>query len=287
MEAQFKLMDLKRITVDLSIQSRAGTDENTVDEYAQLMADNIKFPPPIVYFDGTTYLLAAGFHRYAATKATGAASIKVEVRTGDINAAKKCSVGENHTHGLNRSNNDKRAGVRVALSIPEYADLSDREIARIAGVSNMLVSEVRRPEQAAAKKAAKKGDPATPRDQKPTSKPGVTISNPPSEKTTPAVENESSFSPEDETGEDPVKILSAEVDELKGRIAIMAIEGATDEERTMYADGMAELQRGYAAIKAERDSISAQHNALIRENGELKREVVKLRKRLDQALAKA
>lgn len=286
MDAQFQLIDLTKITIDERLQSRDELDHNVVDEYANAITDGAKFPPPVVFFDGSTRWLAGGFHRYFAHKMAGNAGMKVEIRQGTLRDAILFSVGENQTHGIRRTIADKRRAVNMLLSDAAWGLWADREIAFKTGTSHTFVAQVRNPEKAAAKKAA--GKIATPKDAAPTSNPGVTLSTP-----EPAAGNVATNSqvihksPEEEMGADPVAILSIEVDELKARLAVLAVEGSTEEERAMYSEAMKDLQAACGVLKAERDSICAQHNSLVRENTELKREVKSLRKKLDQALAKA
>lgn len=293
---QHKLMDCKRVKVYTQVQSRVELDDNLVDEYANLIADGTKLPPPIVYFDAGTgeYILAAGFHRQAAHLVAGTAATTYEIRLGTIRDATLFSAGENAEHGKRRTNADKRNAVMMLLNDEQWRLWTDREIAHKTGTSHPFVSQLRHPEKAAAKKT-ERGQIATPKTPPATSKPGVVLRDSPEPTgnvTTPKV-NSTVTTPaewnaqDDDSNEDPVAILSAEVDRLTQRLAVVAIEGANDEERTLYATGMEELQRGYAALKSERDSIASQRDAFMRESSELKSEVKKLRKKLDQALAKA
>ena len=75
-------MKIKIADLDLSLQTRAGTDAETIDNYAEAMADGAQFPDVTVFTDGTHYWLADGFHRVMAAKQNGLTVIAADVRKG-------------------------------------------------------------------------------------------------------------------------------------------------------------------------------------------------------------
>lgn len=75
-------MKLKIVDLDLSLQTRAGTDAETINTYAEAMADGAQFPEVTVFTDGVYYWLADGFHRVMAAKQLGKNTIAAEVREG-------------------------------------------------------------------------------------------------------------------------------------------------------------------------------------------------------------
>ena len=75
-------MKIKIEELDLSLQTRAGTDAETIDNYAEAMADGAQFPEVTVFTDGTHYWLADGFHRVMAAKQNGRTAIAADVRKG-------------------------------------------------------------------------------------------------------------------------------------------------------------------------------------------------------------
>ncbi|MBB4858283.1 hypothetical protein HNO88_001602 [Novosphingobium chloroacetimidivorans] len=97
----------------------------------------------IVYFDGTSYWLADGFHRTEAHRLIGASTILADVRQGTQRDAVLYSVGANASHGYRRTNADKRRSALRLLNDPEWSAWSDREIARRCGVSAPLVASLR------------------------------------------------------------------------------------------------------------------------------------------------
>lgn len=75
-------MKIKIDELDLSLQTRAGTDAETIDNYAEAMADGAQFPEVTVFTDGKRYWLADGFHRVMAAKQNGRTVIMADVRKG-------------------------------------------------------------------------------------------------------------------------------------------------------------------------------------------------------------
>ena len=130
---------INQIRMDGGTQPRATTDMFTVDEYATAMRDGALFPPVTVFYDGSHYWLADGFHRIEAAKRAGLTEIGADVRPGDVSAAQWYSLGVNQTHGLRRSNEDKQHAVKAALMHPKSISLSNTQIARHCGVAESSV----------------------------------------------------------------------------------------------------------------------------------------------------
>lgn len=101
------------------------------------------FPPVTVFCDGSEFWLADGFHRVEAVKALAWSEIAADVKQGTRRDAVLYSVGANATHGVPRTNADKRRAVLTMLNDPEWVQWSDREIARRCAVNEHLVAEVR------------------------------------------------------------------------------------------------------------------------------------------------
>jgi transposase len=118
-----KPLRLDEVRSDGGTQSRAGLDMDVVMDYAEQMEDGAQFPPIIVFYDGTTYWLADGFHRLEARRQGGMTSITAEVRQGDRLAALRYSLGANDKHGLPRNSQDYRrayqCGVDNSLCKPD------------------------------------------------------------------------------------------------------------------------------------------------------------------------
>ena len=124
------------------VETRAEMDENTIEDYAEAMRAGAKFPPVVVFDNKVGFWMSDGCHRVEAADRAGLTTIKAEVRIGGRLEALKYALGANARHGLRRTNADKRRCVETALQ--EFPDESDRAIAKLCGVGNVLVGEVRR-----------------------------------------------------------------------------------------------------------------------------------------------
>jgi hypothetical protein len=125
-------------------QARVGINDDVVADYAAALVAGARFPPIVVFHDGTTYWTGDGFHRLTAAALAGAKRIRAEVRRGTQRDAVLYAVGANATHGLRRTNADKRHAVELLLGDKEWRRWSDREISRRCCVSDFLVAECRR-----------------------------------------------------------------------------------------------------------------------------------------------
>lgn len=151
-------IELSKIRIDGGTQQRAEINQSIVAEYADAIISGATFPPVTVFHDGADYWLADGFHRFHAAKRVSA-EIEADVKVGDLRAAKLHSFGANASHGLRRSNADKRKSVEGMLADDEWAAWSNYKIAQTCGVSEPFVAAVRSPE-VAAKQAEARGNSA-------------------------------------------------------------------------------------------------------------------------------
>jgi ParB-like chromosome segregation protein Spo0J len=136
-----QLLKLSSIVINANTQSREAINDDVVAEYAERMREGDKFPPVVVFHDGSKYFLADGFHRVLAAERNDFRDILADVRKGTRADALKYSLGANITHGLKRTNADKRHAIGIALR--EFPELSDRAIAEMCGVSNQSVANHR------------------------------------------------------------------------------------------------------------------------------------------------
>lgn len=137
-------LKLNEIRIDGNTQSRAVINQDIVKEYSDAITDGANLPPVVVFYDGAEYWLADGFHRYHANNKIGAIDIDAEIKNGTQRDAVLFSVGVNATHGLRRTNADKRKAVQTLIDDDEWSKWSDREISRKCAVSNNFVSEIRK-----------------------------------------------------------------------------------------------------------------------------------------------
>lgn len=136
-------LPLAHIHTDGGTQPRVTLDPAVIAEYADLMAGGVEFPPVIVFDDGQDAWLADGFHRVAAARQAGSVDILAEIRPGTRRDAVLYAVGANATHGLRRTNDDKRRAVLTLLNDPEWTQWSDRAIARQCRVDHKTVARMR------------------------------------------------------------------------------------------------------------------------------------------------
>ena len=136
-----KHIHLTAIRFDSTTQVRAEINDATVTDYAERMVAGDIFPPAELFEESGAYYIGDGWHRLLAAQKNGDVTIQANAQAGGRVAAIKCALGANATHGLKRTNADKRRSVEVALS--EFGNLSNVEIGRICAVSDPFVGRVR------------------------------------------------------------------------------------------------------------------------------------------------
>ena len=141
---------IDQIQILEELQSRASTDWKHVDELVELLQSGGQFKDhPVVFRQGPAgdeYFLADGFHRVHAYLKAGIETAMFDVRAGGSTAfrlAKLWSIQSNITHGLKRSNADKRRAVEMLLADEEWSSKSDRWIAETAGVHHVTVANIK------------------------------------------------------------------------------------------------------------------------------------------------
>ena len=142
-ETTFKALKLEQIRIDGGTQPRVAIDEQTVAEYAEYYETCVNLPPVTVFFDGTTYWLADGFHRFWASKRIECDYIQAVIHQGTQRDAILYSVGANADHGLRRMNEDKRKAVLTLLEDKQWSKWSDSEIAKRCGVNQSTTTRIR------------------------------------------------------------------------------------------------------------------------------------------------
>ncbi len=129
---------------DGGAQMRVEMKPDVVREYADDMAAGATFEPVVVYHDGSIYWLADGYHRVDAARKIQRETIDAEVRDGDERQAILHGIGSNASHGLRRTQADKRRAIERLLRDEEWSKWSNRKIAEAAKVDHKTVSKVRR-----------------------------------------------------------------------------------------------------------------------------------------------
>lgn len=135
---------LANVDLDPKIHTRAELDTKRVESYAKLLKakEPARFPPVVLYFDGTTYWVADGYHRCHAHLEAELADIEAIVHQGGSRDA--FLAGLAYDQGAPKSREDKRQNVLKALADPEWAKWSNRVIATHCGVNDKTVAKFRK-----------------------------------------------------------------------------------------------------------------------------------------------
>lgn len=255
---------LDKIRIDGGTQSRVKIDENVVAQYADEMLNGDLFPPVVLFHDGLDYWLADGFHRYFANKRINSPGIRADVKEGSVRDAILHGIEANNKHGLRPTNEDKRKGVITMLKDIEWQDLSNREIGRICGVSHTLVNAIR--------KELEEG--------KPSGK--VSTPKPPSGKVStpdPAVEfNEAEI--ERETLRAAADSLQKENQDLQDQLTVAMAASTDDIEKEKAQSIIKDLRAQMRVLEIELKEMTISRDTYQRENGELKKQVSSLLKKV-------
>lgn len=137
-------IDLAKLKTDGGTQAREAISNETVREYMLAMEAGDSFPPIDVFYDGASYWIADGFHRFYGARDAKKKDIPCIVHNGTVRDAILFAVGANRTNGLRRTNADKRRAVLILLEDEEWVQWSDNAIAEQAGVHHSTVADIRR-----------------------------------------------------------------------------------------------------------------------------------------------
>ena len=141
---------IEQIRIDGDTQPRVEISDELVAEYVEQLQEGAEFPPVTVFFDGTDYWLADGFHRYHAHRKMNRKEITADVHEGGQREAILFAVGANSEHGQRRTALDKHKAVvtmltnKLVINGDDGAARSDREIARLCKVHYTTVGRIRK-----------------------------------------------------------------------------------------------------------------------------------------------
>jgi len=123
---------------------RQKIDDDVVADYAASYKAKVKMPQPVIVFDPATKSswVADGMHRITAAMQIKLKAIPCDVITGTYEDCVKLALSANQTHGLRRSNKDKRQCVSTAIKT--WPDISNRHIAEMMGVDDKTVGTIRK-----------------------------------------------------------------------------------------------------------------------------------------------
>lgn len=132
-------LQVQIIRRDGGTQGRLALKPTVVKEYAELMAEGVKFPPVRTWFDGCEYWLSDGFQRLAAADLIKVETVDAEVLHGNIDDARWDSYAANRFHGLRRTRADMEVIIERALVHPHSKQLSNVQIAQHLSVSEATI----------------------------------------------------------------------------------------------------------------------------------------------------
>lgn len=118
-------------------------DPQIVQQYAEAYLEKKELPPVVLFHDraGKRMLVADGRHRCAARALINRREVMAEVHEGDFNDALRYALTANTTHGVPRSNADKRQCIIAAIK--QWPDVADHNIAKMTEVDHKTVTVVR------------------------------------------------------------------------------------------------------------------------------------------------
>lgn len=143
MKSSITLLPLSVIRLDGGTQPRAELNTEHINDLAEILLDGSVFKDPIiVFYDGSTYWLADGFHRVHASLQAELTTIDAEVRQGTQEDAIEHSCGVNAYHGLKRKHGDIERAIKRLRELPKWKNKTHQEIADHIHVSRGRVSQV-------------------------------------------------------------------------------------------------------------------------------------------------
>ena len=134
---------LANIRRDGGTQPRAELNEEWAQECVERMQQGVSFPAVSVFYDGTDYWLADGFHRCRAAELAQITEINADIFSGTRQDARDYanSGKPNGRHGLRESKADRWR--RVETMLIDHPDWSTTQVAGHCEVSQPTVSRVR------------------------------------------------------------------------------------------------------------------------------------------------
>jgi hypothetical protein len=265
-----KVLNIDVILTDKGTQSRVELHEPTVAEYCENILLGDIFPAIVVFHDGTNYFLADGFHRYFAHHKAKKVSILSKIIRGTLRDAILYSLSANNQNGLRPTIADRRKAVMIMLEDFEWENLSNREIARICGVTHPFVAKVR------IELEQKKNPPVEEKQEKVTK-------NTTKELKVDKKNSKVEILPPADGGYDKhmVDTIISENTRLSDRLAIKAL-AATQEEKDLAKQTIEELREDLKNAYIEIDAITKSRDSFQNECAQLKKQLFSLQRKLKQ-----
>lgn len=275
------MLDLALIRIDGGTQIRAELNQETVDSYAEAYLAGAVFPPVTVFFDGKDRWLADGFHRFFAAKKAGKTTILESITPGTKRDAILFSLGANGTHGLNRTNADKRNAVTTMLQDPEWASWSDNAIAKACAVHHSTVADYRKsilriPQDAPATRTVERNGKTYEQNTANIGRaaPAAAAAPVPA----PVVEPEAEAPPE----YTELDAFRDQVSDLQNDLVIARMGDIPDEEKQQAATLIAELRAEVKTLTATLKAAYLSRDSLMEERVQMQRQMAMQRKEIDK-----
>jgi hypothetical protein len=272
-------LELSSIRIDGGTQARVRLNAKVVQEYAQNMADGDKFPEIVVFFDGSDYWLADGFHRYFAYKSNKVQEIEVDLQEGTKDDAILFGFQANKHRGLRMSHKDIKAIIIRMLNHPEWSQWTNSTIAAHIGVSAMTVGRVKKsletqPNEKQTKKYIRKGKETTVNTATLSTKASAQ-EDPPKPSSPPADQSPDIVKELSDT----ISTLAEENTLLKDKIAVGQWD-ASEIEKIDIEETVAELRNKISILEMENDTLRTSRDMYMNRNAELMRTVKTLQAKL-------
>lgn len=270
-------LELSTIRIDGGTQARASLNQTIVQEYAESMKEGEKFPEIIVFFDGSDYWLADGFHRYFAYKSNDTEEVEVDLREGTKDDAILFGFQANKHRGLRMSSEDIRGIVVRMINHPYWGQWTNATIAAHIGVSAMTVGRIKKslepPEDGnKVKKYIRQG--------KENSVDTTTLAT--KKKEEPKELPKEEADPEDDIIHElteTIQSLSEENTLLKDKIAVGQWD-ASEIEKLDVEETLAELRQKVSILEKENETLRTSRDMYMNRNAELMQKVKSLQNKL-------
>ena len=285
-----KTINIKTIRIDGGTQSRVEINNEIVTEYAEAIKAGAEFPAVVVFNDGADNWLADGFHRFHGHNQAGLTSILADIRQGTTRDAVLYSLGANGTHGLNRTNADKRKAVTTMLNDAEWAKWSSNAIAKACNVSGAYVGQIRgsltinvsSEKPAERTYTTKQGTTATMQTGNigkalpaaPTA-PVSAVAEPKQEVAAPVIAPEDEYTPLDEAQD--------HIHELQAMLAVANMGEVDPQDKDQAKNLIAELQEENRKLRANLKAVTTSRDTLMNELAMVKRQCISLQAKIKKA----
>jgi len=260
-------MLVEKIRIDCGTQSREKIDQQVVSDYAVALKEGAKFPAVVVFHDGLEYYLADGFHRYLSHVQAGRTEIEAEVKNGTLRDAILYSLSANDSHGLRRTNADKRKSVMTLLEDDEWKQWSSSDIARACKVSHVFVIKLRKDDKPEVVRVTRNGKVSERKAEyeKPEWNP------PPLIDPRPLVDMPEVRDEKDEA----LQILLEENQKLTDKLTLAALP---EEDRFLAEMEIEDLREELRLTKIELEAVKISRDQFQAENAQLKRQIAAMQR---------